>query len=436
LHHQIQQLVALAVVIYLVTALIVRARWPWIPVWAIMALSSFIMVITGIVPIDDLGSAIDLNVVLFLIGMFSLVSLAESSGLLGSIASAILYKVRDTGVLLYVFSLLFGVLSAIAVNDTVALMGPSIAYSLAKTTGYNPEAVFILLAFSITIGSVMTPMGNPQNILIAIQSGIAAPFIQFIKYLAIPTLINLFVTTYIVKKIYRVDPEILELSAVPRERVINRRDALLASIGLSSAVAALVINDIFELAGLPHISERGFIPFIIAAGIYIFSSNPRKTLASVDWGTIVFFITMFITMEGIWRSGVLLPLLGLLITQRLGDIEGILAISGISIALSQILSNVPFTKLFIQYMHSLGYGEADTDLWITLAMASTIAGNLTLLGAASNIIILEALESKFGITISFTRFLRVGSIVTALNLAIYIPAIYIAHRYITLPASI
>jgi len=425
LHQQIQQLVALAVVIYLVTALIVRARWPWIPVWAIMALSSFIMVITGIVPIDDLGSAIDLNVVLFLIGMFSLVSLAESSGLLGSIASAILYKVRDTGVLLYVFSLLFGVLSAIAVNDTVALMGPSIAYSLAKTAGYNPEAVFILLAFSITIGSVMTPMGNPQNVLIAIQSGIAAPFIQFIKYLAIPTLINLFVTTYIVKKIYMVDPEILELSAVPRERVINRRDALLASIGLSSAVAALVINDIFELAGLPHISERGFIPFIIAAGIYIFSSNPRKTLASVDWGTIVFFITMFITMEGIWRSGVLLPLLGLLITQRLGDIEGILAISGISIALSQILSNVPFTKLFIQYMHSLGYGEADTDLWITLAMASTIAGNLTLLGAASNIIILEALESKFGITISFTRFLRVGSIVTASNLAIYIPAIYI-----------
>lgn len=425
MHQQIQQLVALAVVIYLVTALIVRARWPWIPVWAIMALSSFIMVITGIVPIDDLGSAIDLNVVLFLIGMFSLVSLAESSGLLGSIASAILYKVRDTGVLLYVFSLLFGVLSAIAVNDTVALMGPSIAYSLAKTAGYNPEAVFILLAFSITIGSVMTPMGNPQNVLIAIQSGIAAPFIQFIKYLAIPTLINLFVTTYIVKKIYMVDPEILELSAVPRERVINRRDALLASIGLSSAVAALVINDIFELAGLPHISERGFIPFIIAAGIYIFSSNPRKTLASVDWGTIVFFITMFITMEGIWRSGVLLPLLGLLITQRLGDIEGILAISGISIALSQILSNVPFTKLFIQYMHSLGYGEADTDLWITLAMASTIAGNLTLLGAASNIIILEALESKFGITISFTRFLRVGSIVTASNLAIYIPAIYI-----------
>lgn len=85
-----QQVIAFAVLVYLVSALVVRARWPWIPVWAIMALASFVVVVSGIVPIDQVGGVIDLNVVLFLIGMFSLVSLAESSGLLGYFTSIIL----------------------------------------------------------------------------------------------------------------------------------------------------------------------------------------------------------------------------------------------------------------------------------------------------------------------------------------------------------
>ncbi|MEM1610201.1 MAG: SLC13 family permease [Sulfolobales archaeon] len=420
----LHQIIAFAVLVYLVSALVVRARWPWIPVWAIMALASFVVVVSGIVPIDQVGGVIDLNVVLFLIGMFSLVSLAESSGLLGYFTSMILYRVRDVGLLIYVSAFIFGFLSAIAVNDTIALMGPPIAYSIARTAGINPEAIYLLLAFSITIGSVMTPIGNPQNVLVAIQSGMIAPFIKFVEYLAIPTLLNLYITAYLIKKIYGIGSPKLDLSAIPREQILNSRDAVLSLIGLVAAIAWLVINDVMELIGLPHISERGFIPFIVAAGIYMFSSNPRKTLSSIDWGTIVFFITMFITMEGIWRSGILNPLLALLLPEKLSGIEGIAMISAISVMLSQILSNVPFTKLFIQYMHQLGYGGEDIEAWITLAMASTIAGNLTILGAASNIIILESLETRFGASVSFIRFLRIGCIVTAVNLAIYIPYIY------------
>ncbi|MDT7890146.1 MAG: SLC13 family permease [Desulfurococcales archaeon] len=402
-----------------------RTRWPWIPVWAIMALASFIVVVSGIVPIDQVGTVIDLNVVLFLVGMFSLVSLAESSGLLGYFTSLMLFRVRDVGALIYVSAFVFGILSAIAVNDTIALMGPPIAYSIAKTAGINPGAMYLLLAFSITIGSVMTPIGNPQNVLVAIQSGINAPFVKFVEYLAIPTLLNLFITAYIIKKIYGIGSPRLDLSAIPREEILSNRDAALSLVGIIAAITWLVINDLMELMKLPHIRERGFIPFIVAAGIYIFSSNPRKTLSSIDWGTIVFFITMFITMEGIWRSGILQPLLTLFLPGKVGGIEEISLISAISLLLSQLLSNVPFTRLFIQYMHQLGYGGNDVEAWITLAMASTIAGNLTILGAASNIIILESLETRFGASISFTRFLKIGSIVTAINLGIYIPYIYL-----------
>ena len=90
-----------------------------------------------------------------------------------------------------------------------------------------------------------------------------------------------------------------------------------------------------------------------------------------------------------------------------------------SLLMSQLLSNVPFTKLFLDYMKSLGYSSLDVKSWVTLAMASTIAGNLTILGAASNVIILEVLEARYGKTISFTEFFKAGTVVTTVNIAVY-----------------
>jgi Na+/H+ antiporter NhaD/arsenite permease-like protein len=143
-------------------------------------------------------------------------------------------------------------------------------------------------------------------------------------------------------------------------------------------------------------------------------------LSGVDWGTIVFFITMFVTMEGVWRSGVLQPLLNIILPAKSCGFISILRITIASILLSQLLSNVPFTKLFIEYMKSLGYTGNDKSEWIALAMSSTIAGNLTILGAASNVIILEVLESRMGTTITFTEFLKIGAIVTLANTTIYL----------------
>ena len=176
-----------------------------------------------------------------------------------------------------------------------------------------------------------------------------------------------------------------------------------------------------RLMGYPHIQRRGLIPFTVAAGIYIFTKEPRKTLSKVDWGTIVFFITMFVTMEGVWRSGVLNPLLRVFMSEGYGDFRDVVSIAASSIVLSQAISNVPFTKLFITYMHSLGFTEKDVNAWLSLAAFSTIAGNLTFLGAASNIIILEVLESRYSRTISFKDFVKAGSIVTAVNTAVYMP---------------
>ncbi|MEM2121016.1 MAG: SLC13 family permease [Archaeoglobaceae archaeon] len=410
----------LIVLAFLVVGLVVRSKRPWIPVWCIMAFSSFMTVSFGLVSFDEVDKVVNMDVILFLIGMFSLVGLADSSGLLKLVSMRFVSLFKSKFALIYASSFLFGLLSAFAVNDTVALVGPLIAYTISKVARVEAKFMFLLLAFSLTIGSVMTPIGNPQNILIAVESGMSAPFISFVAKLAIPTFINLAITPYILIKIFRVKNETLNASSNPKEALNNGRDSLLAALGILMTILALLINDLLQLSEGPHITYRGVIPFVIAAGIFMMTSNPRKVLANVDWGTIVFFITMFITMEGIWRSEVLQPILSHIIPSKSDGMIGILKITIASLLFSQLLSNVPFVKLFINYMQDIGYSANDVDAWLCLAMASTIAGNLTLLGAASNIIVLETLESRMKTTITFVEFMKYGIVVTFFNCIVYL----------------
>ena len=411
------------VVVALITGfLVLRSRYVRIPIWSVMAFAAFLVILSGLVSIDEMGSLIDLNVILFLIGMFSLVGIAESSGVLDALALLFIARFRSVRALVVASSLVFGLLAAFAMNDTVALMGPPIAYLISKSTGLDPVFMFLLLAFSLTIGSVMTPIGNPQNVMVAENSGVKAPFIAFMYKLAIPTLINLVVTPLVLMWVMGKRTHGKEVGGfIPEEALRDKREAVIAGVGLSATIIILVVNDVLQLMGYPHIEKRGFIPFIVAAATYIFTREPRNTLAKVDWGTIVFFISMFITMEGVWRSGVLHPLLNLFMSTRYGDYRDVLSIAASSIVISQFISNVPFTKLFIDYMRSLGFTGGDVNAWLSLAAFSTVAGNLTFLGAASNIIILEVLESKYSTTISFKDFFKAGMVVTAVNTLIYLP---------------
>jgi Na+/H+ antiporter NhaD/arsenite permease-like protein len=278
----LRTLLGLTVLVYIVISLILRSRRPWIPVWCIMAFASFMTIIFGLVSFDDVSSVIDLDVILFLIGMFSLVGLANSSGLLELISLWFISIFRRRVTLIYGSSILFGVLAAFAVNDTVALMGPPIAYTLSRVAGIDPKFMFLLLAFSLTIGSVMTPVGNPQNLLIAIESGVEAPFITFIIKLAIPTIVNLLLTTYVMLKVFKIKDSEVRIGLIPHEVLRSRRDAVLAGLGILLTIALLVINDVLELYGAPHIRYRGVIPFVVAAGTYLLTTKPRDVLSEVD----------------------------------------------------------------------------------------------------------------------------------------------------------
>ncbi|MEM4433841.1 MAG: SLC13 family permease [Thermosphaera sp.] len=415
--------IGFGVICYLVVMLVARSKRPELPVWSIMSFAMFIVVISGIVRLDEIDSLINLDVILFLIGMFSIVSILDYSGVIDLMAMWFVTRFKTRYKILLALSLVYGLLSAYTVNDALTLMGTPVALSISRAIGVDLKVLLLLIAFSITIGSVMSPVGNPQNMLISSSSGMPAPFIAFTVKLAIPTIINLLVTTAVLIKLYRVSNVKILIPLVPTERIKDRREAILGVTLFTVTIMLFVLNDLFETYGLPHVGKRGLIPFVTASLGYILSKKPRRILEGVGWGTIIFFISMFITMNGIWRSGVLTPLLNLFLAEKSVGIDGIFRIAGTSIIVSQFLSNVPFTSLYIEYLKNLGYTGSDVNAWITLAMSSTIAGNFTLLGAASNIILLEVVEQRGKKSLTFIEFFKAGSIVTITNLFVYIPFI-------------
>ncbi|MEM4966035.1 MAG: SLC13 family permease [Sulfolobales archaeon] len=415
----IDYIISIGVLLFIFISLIIRARNPRSPTWSYMAFASFVVVVSGLLPIDEVASSIDLEVVLFLIGMFAIAAIAESSGLLDYMTWRIISFSRDVYSALILFSLSLGIAASIAVNDTMAVIGVPIVYTMSRALGVDPKVLSLLLMYSITIGSVATTIGNPQNMLIATRSGLETPFIDFIRYLLIPTILNLILSTYIIVKLYKIRNRRISIGLIPQEYIRNRREALIGGTALASVVIILVVNDVAEILGGPHIRYIGFIPFVIAAGAFLILDKPREVLRTMDWGTVIFFMTMFITMQGIWRSGVVQTLLQFLAPLDTQDpLRRIVEIESTSLILSQFTSNVPYVKLFLNYVSEIHEGLSVRE-WISLAMSSTVAGNLTLLGAASNIIVLEALESRYKISISAIEFMKVGALITVINLVIY-----------------
>jgi Na+/H+ antiporter NhaD/arsenite permease-like protein len=166
-----------------------------------------------------------------------------------------------------------------------------------------------------------------------------------------------------------------------------------------------------------------------ASALYVLSSERRNILVSVDYSVLVFFAAMFVFTSGLWSSGIISLAISYFPSPDRHDLfQSNAIISVISIALSQVLSNVPFVAIYNMLMINNGFvagGSASdnaantTSQWMVLAAASTIAGSLTILAAASNIIIIEAAESRGIKAFTFFEFFKIGALVTPANVVIY-----------------
>ncbi|MDD5723526.1 MAG: SLC13 family permease [Syntrophales bacterium] len=382
-----------------------------IRIWQIMLCGALLSLVTGEISPARAVGAINVDVILFLFGMFVVGQALEESGYLAWFSYQLFRRVKsvDQLVLLVLFGM--GFISAFLMNDTVAIIGTPIMLYLAKRHSISPKLLLLALAFSITIGSTMSPIGNPQNLLIAIHGNIPNPFVTFFRHLFVPTVLNLLVTYLLLRccngnEFRRAplnhEPEMIRDSHLAR----LSRVALILIFVLVTAKVALFFFGLSAGFRLTYISLAAALP------IFLFSPKRFGIVRNIDWPTLVFFAAMFVLMQSVWDSGVFQSAIATLPV----DITSTSMIFTVSVLLSQLISNVPLVAL---YLPMLLHAGASTERMIELAVGSTIAGNLFILGAASNIIVIQNAERKGGVGLTFLQFAAFGIPLTAINLAVY-----------------
>jgi len=380
-------------------------------IWQVMTLGALGCLLTGEISAFDAVKSVNLDVIIFLFGMFVVGVGLEESGYLSHLSYKIFKRAKSQDELLILILFIIGFASAFLMNDTLAIIGTPVVLHLSKKHNTSGKLLLLTLAFAVTIGSVMSPIGNPQNLLIALEGNIHNPFILFFKLLLIPTVINLIVAYFVLKLFYKDKFHNNSLNH-SQEPIMRKSLAKLSKISLYIIIIMVILKISIVTAGINFDFRLTYIALVASLPILIFSEKRFEVLKNVDWKTLLFFVSMFILMQSFWNSGLIQ---GLINNMNI-NITNMLMIFVVSIVLSQFISNVPLVALYLPMLLEAG---ASSKEMVALAAGSTIAGNLFILGAASNVIIIQNAEKKSNETITFLEFAKVGIPLTVLNTIVY-----------------
>ena len=373
-----------------------------LPIWGIMTAGALAALLFQTISISSAISAVQFDVIVFLFGMFVFGTALDKSGLLHSVVLRGFTKAKNKRQVMLIFMITTAAAAALFMNDTVAVIGAPLAMFCAAKFGIPVVRMLLALCFAVTFGSAATPIGNPQNLLIAL-SGVPDAFVTFAIYLVMPSVLCLFIS-------YKFLARGISSEAVVMDKSDDVFDDRLSSICKISfvlillAVAARIVGSFFGY-------EVSFI-WIAAAGalpLLLFSSKRLELLKSVDYCTLIFFVSMFILMEAVWESGVLQVLLPESLTVSIP----VMVTAGAVV--SQFVSNVPFVLMVLPLLET---AAASVPLYMAASAGCTAAGALTILGAASTIIIIQRAE-KEGESLSFLTFLKSGIPITLAAVVIY-----------------
>ncbi len=380
-------------------------------IWQIMLLGAFGVLVTGQISPAEAGKSINIDVMLFLFGVFIVGRALEDSGYLSNLSYRFFGKAKTLNVLVLCIMFGMGALSALLMNDTLAIIGTPVVLSLARKTNMQPKILLLSLAFAITIGSVMSPIGNPQNLLVAIHGNITNPFITFFRFLLIPTVLNLFSAYLFLRLAYRKHFHTKPLS-YHEDPIADNNLAKLARASLILLVIMVLVKIVAVFVGLRADFRLTYIALISALPIVLLSRRRFEVIRRIDWYTLIFFAAMFVLMQSVWDSGIFQEMM----TSLQLNLASKSIIMTVSVLLSQLISNVPLVAL---YLPVLTHVNNSTGALMALAAGSTIAGNLTILGAASNVIIIQNAEKSKGVTLTFWDFVKVGAPLTVINITVY-----------------
>jgi len=296
-------------------------------------------------------------------------------------------------------------------NDTIAIVGTPVMLILARQHGIHTRPLLLALAFSVTTGSVMSPIGNPQNLLIALDALPSDAFAVFGRYLFIPTVLSLTATFLTLKFLYRehfADQELVH------EKPELKEPKMASVTKMSLVILGVLTITRIVMTTLGRSQEFPITWIATGAGLPVLLLSPgrAKLLRTLDWPTLIFFAAMFVLMESVWQTSFFQHAF-----RDAGiDLFDIRTLLPVSILLSQLISNVPLVALCLPLLQE---PSASAKLLMVLAAGSTIAGNLLIFGAASNVIIVQNAESRGEHGIGFFEFARPGLLLTAIQAVIY-----------------
>ena len=424
-----------ALAIFLVTyALISVRRFPRVKVDrpAAALAGAALMIVFGVVEPGDAIEAINLDILLLLIGMMVLVAGLELCGFFEWISLRMIRYSRDQFTFLVLTMVVTGALSALVLNDTIVLLFTPIIIRTCRLLKSNPVPFLVAEAMAANIGSVATVVGNPQNAFIATRADIS--FTDFSVRLLPVAGVCMVVAIAILYLVYRKD--IGQGNAQEFRRRILRE-------GWKAFQDELVKGDAATTAGMRKLRERRlglyvlvgitaltFATFVVshiiatpiaiiafvagAAALFLVpivtDVKPKEMLAGVDWTIILFFVGLFVVIEGVKDSGLLAEMKSQFPGFRPGEIPSLDWLVVLTAFLSNLVSNVPAVMLLSEMIPVTNH-----ELWLALAASSTLAGNATILGAAANVIVAEKAEGM-GVEVNFWKFTLVGFPITLATL--------------------
>ncbi|GAB4511029.1 MAG: anion transporter [Anaerolineae bacterium] len=387
------------VVILLVYAAIAIGRVPRLRMSrASIALSgAALLVVLGAIDEADAIRAIDVGTLLLLGAMMVINTNLRLAGFFRAITGRTLRIARTPHSLLALLIASSGLLSALFLNDTICLMLTPLVVDVTRRLQRDPVPYLVGLAAAANVGSVATITGNPQNIIIGQASGI--PYLTFLAYLGPVALVGLVLCWLVIVLLFRQEfngvlPQVTLPEPRPFTPLLNRTMLVVGALMVAFLLGAPVITAACAAAGVLLVSRL----------------RPQKLLA-LDWELLAFFAGLFAITGAIEATGISEQFFSAgeaLLT------SGVPGLSLITAVLSNLVSNVPAVLLLQTAIPAL---DNPQQAWLTLAMASTLAGNFTLLGSAATLIVAE-LAAQQGTELRFSTYLRAGVPITVLTLIV------------------
>jgi Na+/H+ antiporter NhaD/arsenite permease-like protein len=359
-----------------------------------------LMVASNVLTIPEAIEAVNTDTIILLFGMMIVVANLRLSRFFALVTEWVVRRAHRPLILLASIVAVSGVFSAFFVNDTMCLVLTPLVLDITTHLRRNPVPYLLAVAMASNIGSVATITGNPQNMLVGSFSGIH--YRAFAVALAPVAMAGLLIVVGVIALMYRGE----FLSSAPRVEIEPTPVRVHRALAWKSTLvsAAMIV---FFFAGWPVAKVA-----LVAGAVLLVTRRvkPERVYAEIDWALLVLFIGLFIVVRGVEKTSLSADLFT--IASRL-HLERPGVMSAFAAILSNVVSNVPAVLVFRPFIPHLPNPQ---HAWLTLAMSSTLAGNLTVLGSVANLIVIQ--RARHQVRIGFWEYARVGMPVTVLTIAI------------------